>query len=260
MVLRHFRDDLAALPDLAWIGYLSTVGVYGDWQGQVGRRDERRRGPRPSAACAACWPSRPGSPSAPRAAGASRSSASSGIYGPGRSVIDNLRAGTARRIVKPGQVFNRIHVDDIARVLAAAIDTARRPHHLQRQRRRAGPAAGCRRLRRRAAGPARPARDPVRAGRPHAAWRPASGPRASASATPASRPRSAWSSPIRPTARVCGPSWRVGKVSRTLVRAGAVRQCQRSADFSESSFVCFTMIIIHRTSTRSMANTKPRPK
>jgi nucleoside-diphosphate-sugar epimerase len=38
-------------------------------------------------------------------------------------VIDNLRAGTARRIVKPGQVFNRIHVDDIARMLAAAIDT-----------------------------------------------------------------------------------------------------------------------------------------
>jgi nucleoside-diphosphate-sugar epimerase len=47
----------------------------------------------------------------------------SGIYGPGRSsVIDNLRAGTARRIIKPGQVFNRIHVDDIARVLGAAID------------------------------------------------------------------------------------------------------------------------------------------
>src|SRR4029077_15280627 len=46
----------------------------------------------------------------------------SGIYGPGRSVIDNLKAGTARRVVKPGQVFNRIHVDDIARVLAAAID------------------------------------------------------------------------------------------------------------------------------------------
>jgi len=47
----------------------------------------------------------------------------SGIYGPGRSVIDTLRSGTARRIAKPGQVFNRIHVDDIARVLAAAIDT-----------------------------------------------------------------------------------------------------------------------------------------
>src|SRR5712675_1791783 len=34
VVLRHFHDDLAALPDLAWVGYLSTVGVYGDWQGQ----------------------------------------------------------------------------------------------------------------------------------------------------------------------------------------------------------------------------------
>ena len=34
VVLRHFRDDLAALPDLAWIGYLSTVGVYGDWHGE----------------------------------------------------------------------------------------------------------------------------------------------------------------------------------------------------------------------------------
>jgi nucleoside-diphosphate-sugar epimerase len=45
-----------------------------------------------------------------------------GIYGPGRSAIDRLRAGTAQCIVKTGQVFNRIHVDDIAEVLAAAID------------------------------------------------------------------------------------------------------------------------------------------
>src|SRR5690606_494638 len=44
-----------------------------------------------------------------------------GIYGPGRSAIDALRAGTARRIVKPGQVFNRIHVEDIARAVHAAI-------------------------------------------------------------------------------------------------------------------------------------------
>jgi nucleoside-diphosphate-sugar epimerase len=44
-----------------------------------------------------------------------------GIYGPGRSAIDNLRAGTARRIVKPGHVFNRVHVADIANVLVAAI-------------------------------------------------------------------------------------------------------------------------------------------
>src|SRR5690606_19016836 len=43
-----------------------------------------------------------------------------GIYGPGRSGFDKLREGTARRIVKPGQVFNRIHVEDIARVTALA--------------------------------------------------------------------------------------------------------------------------------------------
>ena len=44
-----------------------------------------------------------------------------GIYGPGRNAIDNLRDGTARRVVKPGQVFNRIHVDDIAGTVMAGI-------------------------------------------------------------------------------------------------------------------------------------------
>ena len=122
MVLRHFRDELAALPDLAWVGYLSTVGVYGDCQGQW--VDETA-------------PTRPTSERSLRRVLAEKAWLAfgaesgrrvevfrlSGIYGPGRSVIDNLRAGTARRIVKPGQVFNRIHVDDIALVLAAAIDT-----------------------------------------------------------------------------------------------------------------------------------------
>ena len=259
MVLRHFRDELAGLPELAWVGYLSTVGVYGDWQGQW--VDETS-------------PTRPTSERSLRRVLAEKAWLAfgaesgrrvevfrlSGIYGPGRSVIDNLKAGTARRIVKPGQVFNRIHVDDIARVLAAAIDTARRPQ-------RSTTSATTSRRRRRMSSPMPrscwdcPSRPISRSSRPaSAAWRPASGPRASASAMPASRPLWASSSPIRPTARVCAPSWRVGKVSRTLARAGAVRQCQRSADFSELSFVCFTMIIIHRTSTRSMANTKPRSK
>jgi nucleoside-diphosphate-sugar epimerase len=121
VVLRHFREDLAALPDLAWVGYLSTVGVYGDWLGQW--VDETT-------------PTRPISERSLRRAQAERAWLDfgkatgkrvevfrlAGIYGPGRSVIDTLRAGTARRIVKPGQVFNRIHVDDVARVLAAAID------------------------------------------------------------------------------------------------------------------------------------------
>jgi nucleoside-diphosphate-sugar epimerase len=126
-VLRHFRDDLAALPDLAWIGYLSTVGVYGDWQGQW--VDETS-------------PTRPTSERSLRRVQAERAWLGfgvdsgrrvevfrlSGIYGPGRSVIDSLKAGTAHRIVKPGQVFNRIHVDDIARVLAAAIDDTSAGH------------------------------------------------------------------------------------------------------------------------------------
>ena len=120
-VLRHFADDITALTDLAWIGYLSTVGVYGDHKG--GWVDEDA-------------PANPQSERSLRRVMAERAWLEfraatgrrvelfrlSGIYGPGRSVIDNLRAGTARRIVKPGQVFNRIHVDDIARVLAAAID------------------------------------------------------------------------------------------------------------------------------------------
>jgi nucleoside-diphosphate-sugar epimerase len=120
-VLRDFADDIAALPDLAWVGYLSTVGVYGDargaWVDETG-------------------PVRPLTERSLRRAEAEQAWLDlgvrtgrrvevfrlAGIYGPGRSVIDNLRAGTARSIVKPGQVFNRIHVDDIARVLAAAID------------------------------------------------------------------------------------------------------------------------------------------
>jgi nucleoside-diphosphate-sugar epimerase len=121
VVLRHFRGDIAALPDLAWIGYLSTVGVYGDHRGAW--VDEET-------------PTRPNSERSLRRLQAEQAWLGfcgeigrrveifrlSGIYGPGRSVIDNLRAGTARRIIKPDQVFNRIHVDDIARVLAAAID------------------------------------------------------------------------------------------------------------------------------------------
>jgi nucleoside-diphosphate-sugar epimerase len=120
-VLRDFADDIAALPGLEWVGYLSTVGVYGDVKGAwvdeaspvrpLTERSLRR------AEVEQAWldfGTRTG-----RRVGVFRLA---GIYGPGRSVIDNLRAGTARRIVKPGQVFNRIHVDDIARVLAAAID------------------------------------------------------------------------------------------------------------------------------------------
>jgi nucleoside-diphosphate-sugar epimerase len=121
VVLRHFRDDLRALPELDWVGYLSTVGVYGDCQGRW--VDETS-------------PARPTSERSLRRLQAehawhdfgrdSRRRVEvfrlAGIYGPGRSVLDSLRAGTQRRVVKPGQVFNRVHVEDIALVLARAID------------------------------------------------------------------------------------------------------------------------------------------
>ena len=61
-------------------------------------------------------------PRRPQAVSASEAAVRRTTIESGRSVIDTLRAGTARRLVKPGQVFNRIHVDDIARVLAAAVD------------------------------------------------------------------------------------------------------------------------------------------
>jgi nucleoside-diphosphate-sugar epimerase len=117
-LLRHHARELAASPGLAWVGYLSTIGVYGDRQGAW--VDETT-------------PPRPTSERSRRrlaAEDAWREFARctgqrvqifrlAGIYGPGRSAIDDLRAGSARRIVKPGQLFNRIHVADLAAAVIA---------------------------------------------------------------------------------------------------------------------------------------------
>ena len=111
-----------AFPD--WIGYLSTTGVYGDREGRW--TFER-------------------SPLSARSTEAARRVAAErdwrqvgrgmgltvtafrlpGIYGPGRSALDRVRDGTAHGIIKPGQVFSRIHVDDIASALAASINRPR---------------------------------------------------------------------------------------------------------------------------------------
>lgn len=118
----HERDFETAAPRLQWIGYLSTTGVYGDAGGAwvdegadirpVHERGERR------AAAEGAWAG------VGEIAGAvSVTFRLPGIYGPGRSAFDNLRAGTAKRLVKPGQVFSRVHVDDIAQALDAAIHT-----------------------------------------------------------------------------------------------------------------------------------------
>ena len=117
-LLRH--QIAAAAPRLEWVGYLSTTGVYGDHQG--GWVDETtpltpatERG-RHRVTAEATWQALAQDTGLPlhifRLAG---------IYGPGRGPFAKVRRGTARRIIKPAQVFSRIHVDDIAQVLAASI-------------------------------------------------------------------------------------------------------------------------------------------
>lgn len=119
-VLASYAQDLAAAPTLSWVGYLSTVGVYGDHAGRwvdeatpvapVSQRSRHR------VAAELQWLE------------FARDSGKrvvifrlAGIYGPGRSAIDSVRSGRARRIVKPGQRFNRIHVADIARVVESSM-------------------------------------------------------------------------------------------------------------------------------------------
>ncbi|MDR3521957.1 MAG: SDR family oxidoreductase [Acidocella sp.] len=119
-VLALYAAQIAAAKNLTWIGYLSTTGVYGNRDG--GWVDEDT-------------PPAPQSPRAGRrvAAEAAWSKFSdvcvdifrlAGIYGPGRSMFDDLREGSARRVVKPGHLFGRIHRDDIAQGVLAAM---RRP-------------------------------------------------------------------------------------------------------------------------------------
>ena len=119
-VLRHYRAEIAGLPTLDWIGYLSTVGVYGNSAGAV--VDESAQPHPHSDRTRARVVSESGWLALGEEIGRpAQVFRLAGIYGPGRSALDKLRAGKARRIVKPGQVFNRIHVEDIASVLEASI-------------------------------------------------------------------------------------------------------------------------------------------
>jgi nucleoside-diphosphate-sugar epimerase len=120
LVFQQHRDDLLSHPNLQWVGYLSSTGVYGDKQGAW--VDET----------STCEPS--------DAITQARFKAEqqwlslykeynlpvhifrlSGIYGPGRSMVERVLAGTAQRIHKPGQYFSRIHVEDIVQVLNASM-------------------------------------------------------------------------------------------------------------------------------------------
>jgi nucleoside-diphosphate-sugar epimerase len=113
-VLNLLANDIArAAPHLRWIGYLSTTGVYGDHDGDWVDEDT------------------PLTPSTKRGEARVQAEARwqnisdlplhifrlAGIYGPGRGPFAKVREGTARRIIKEGQVFSRIHVEDIAQAL-----------------------------------------------------------------------------------------------------------------------------------------------
>ena len=116
-VLHCHADDLRRLvPTIEWAGYLSTTGVYGDRHGEwvdetSPLTPSTTRGKRRLAAEAG-WLTL-GLPF--------HSFRLAGIYGPGRNQLVSILDGTARRIVKPGQIFSRIHVEDIAGVLEASI-------------------------------------------------------------------------------------------------------------------------------------------
>lgn len=122
-VLDHHRDDLCRTAGLVWAAYLSSTAVYGDTGGAAvdetaapAPTSERAR--RRLAAEEAWW-------------GLWRGGVPvhvfrlSGIYGPGRSALERVRAGHERRIDKPGHRFGRIHVADIAAVLRASMDRPR---------------------------------------------------------------------------------------------------------------------------------------
>ena len=121
-------DGDPALPELApvlrdarhlkWAGYLSTTGVYGDHKGdwvdeETPLRPTTKRG-RARVLAEAQWQDIPNLPL--------HIFRLAGIYGPGRGPFTKVRNGTARRIIKSGQVFSRIHVEDIAQTLHASIE------------------------------------------------------------------------------------------------------------------------------------------
>ena len=119
-VLAAFHDDLVGAKP-RWLGYLSTTGVYGDRNGGWVDEDSPldATGPRGQARIRAegDWQTL-----ADRAGLPLHIFRLAGIYGPGRGPFEKVRNGTARRIIKPGQVFSRIHAEDIAQVLLASLD------------------------------------------------------------------------------------------------------------------------------------------
>lgn len=116
-VLNEATEVLKAANHLEWVGYLSTTGVYGDhgggWVDEDASLTPATKRGQARVAAEAAWA---------RLRLPLHIFRLAGIYGPGRGPFAKVRAGTARRIIKEGQVFSRTHVDDIAQVVLASID------------------------------------------------------------------------------------------------------------------------------------------
>ncbi|MBC8051314.1 MAG: SDR family oxidoreductase, partial [Chitinophagales bacterium] len=120
-VLRQCGHAIASAPKLQWIGYLSTIGVYGDhggaWVDETTPPNPSSPRSRERLAAENDWAKLGAQMGVP-----TQIFRLAGIYGPGRSQLEKLLAGEKHSVFKPGQVFNRIHVQDIAAVLYAAIE------------------------------------------------------------------------------------------------------------------------------------------
>lgn len=118
--LRWVADVLRTAPALRWVGYLSSTSVYADrgggWVDEHSVADAQDSTGRQRLLAEAQW----------QALAASRGIASvalrlPGLYGPGRNALRQLAEGRARHVLRPGLVFNRLHVDDLASVVLAAL-------------------------------------------------------------------------------------------------------------------------------------------
>lgn len=114
VVLRHHAADVR---HAKWIGYLSTTGVYGDWQGEWVDEDSALKATEPRSVfriqAEEAWR---------KNSEAAVIFRLSGIYGAGRNAIRQVQEGTAKRVLKEGQYFSRIHVVDIVRLLWASMN------------------------------------------------------------------------------------------------------------------------------------------
>lgn len=132
-VLARYRDAIQAAPNLRWVGYLSTTGVYGDaaggWVDETTTPNPTAERTRRRVAAEWAWQRLTRSDAGAVLAAQPESDREiniaifrlAGIYGPGRSMLDDLRAGTGRHVLKPGHLFGRIHRDDIGQGVLAAM-------------------------------------------------------------------------------------------------------------------------------------------